>query len=181
MIKPRDRSGSAYCKDCGVHAVHERGIGSPLVIRHKADCRDSRVKSRDIGFTGSGKVAPTPKQLVWLMDRMAILKSEGYGRLHHGDCINGDAAAHMCARELGFWIIVHPPLNSKARAWCEGNDIRAPKPYRARDLDIVNESVRMLALPWLPEKHGSSLRSGTWLTIRLALKANVPVEMMLRE
>jgi len=39
--KPRDMTGSAYCTDCGVRAVHERGPGTPLVIRHKADCPNS--------------------------------------------------------------------------------------------------------------------------------------------
>jgi hypothetical protein len=39
--KPRDMTGSAYCADCGVRAVHERGLGTPLVIRHEADCPNS--------------------------------------------------------------------------------------------------------------------------------------------
>lgn len=36
--KVRDMSGTARCGVCGVEAVHERGPGTPLVIRHKADC-----------------------------------------------------------------------------------------------------------------------------------------------
>ena len=37
-MSDRDMSGSAYCIDCHVRAVHERGLGTPLVIRHKPDC-----------------------------------------------------------------------------------------------------------------------------------------------
>ena len=36
--KPRDMTGTAFCLDCGARAVHERGPGTPLVIRHKTDC-----------------------------------------------------------------------------------------------------------------------------------------------
>ena len=36
--KPRDMSGTIRCSVCGAEAVHERGPGTPLVIRHKPDC-----------------------------------------------------------------------------------------------------------------------------------------------
>lgn len=34
----KDMSGTARCDGCGVGATYERGIGSPLSIRHKKDC-----------------------------------------------------------------------------------------------------------------------------------------------
>ena len=40
--KVRDMTGTAYCGVCGVGAVHERGPGTPLVIRHKPDCAEFR-------------------------------------------------------------------------------------------------------------------------------------------
>lgn len=36
--KPRDMSGTAYCSFCQVRAVHERGPGTPLIIRHLSTC-----------------------------------------------------------------------------------------------------------------------------------------------
>ena len=38
--KIRDMSGTARCGVCNVEAVHERGPGTPLVIRHKPDCAE---------------------------------------------------------------------------------------------------------------------------------------------
>lgn len=35
-----DMTGSAWCAECKVEAVHERGPGSPLVILHDARCPD---------------------------------------------------------------------------------------------------------------------------------------------
>lgn len=36
--KPRDMTGTVKCLDCPATAVHERGPGTPLVLRHDADC-----------------------------------------------------------------------------------------------------------------------------------------------
>ena len=41
--KVRDMSGTARCGVCGVEAVHERGPGTPLVIRHEPDCTELRA------------------------------------------------------------------------------------------------------------------------------------------
>lgn len=40
--KPRDMSGTAYCSLCKVPAVHERGPGTPLVIRHLPSCPEAK-------------------------------------------------------------------------------------------------------------------------------------------
>lgn len=36
--KPRDMTGTVKCLDCPATAVHERGPGTPLVIRHEPGC-----------------------------------------------------------------------------------------------------------------------------------------------
>ena len=46
--KVRDMSGTARCGVCGVEAVHERGPGTPLVIRHKSDCTELRANFRAV-------------------------------------------------------------------------------------------------------------------------------------
>lgn len=46
--KVRDMSGTARCGVCGVEAVHERGPGTPLVIRHESDCTELRANFRTV-------------------------------------------------------------------------------------------------------------------------------------
>jgi len=49
--------------------------------------------------------------------------------------------------------------------------------YRDRDRAVVTASRRLVALPAYPETDARSARSGTWLTVRLAREARVPVEV----
>lgn len=84
---------------------------------------------------------------------------------HHGDCLGADAQAHGVARELGFWIVVHPPEEPRGRAFCDGDVILPEKPFLVRNRDIVDASHLVLAAPKTAEE---VLRSGTWATIRYA-------------
>lgn len=38
MTKPKNLEGTAFCLDCGMAAMYERGPGSPLSIKHNPDC-----------------------------------------------------------------------------------------------------------------------------------------------
>jgi hypothetical protein len=89
----------------------------------------------------------------------------GATELHHGDCVGGDADAHAIAVELGIRVVVHPPLNPKGRAFCQGDEARPPKDYLVRNHDIVDETKVTIGLPLT---HHEVLRSGTWATIRYA-------------
>ena len=93
--------------------------------------------------------------------------------LHHGDCIGSDAQAHKIARELGYRVVGHPPINSSKRAFCDFDELREPREYLIRNHDIVDETNVMVATPDAPE----TLRSGTWATIRYArsLERNIGV------
>jgi hypothetical protein len=44
--KKRDLSGTVRCTDCGVGAEHERGPGTPLVLRHKPGCQEYRLPTK---------------------------------------------------------------------------------------------------------------------------------------
>jgi|tagenome__1003787_1003787.scaffolds.fasta_scaffold19113768_1 hypothetical protein len=48
-------------------------------------------------------------------------------------------------------------------------------PERSRNAAIIGHSDLLLAFPLHPEEHSQSKRSGTWMTIRMSLSANVPV------
>lgn len=125
-----------------------------------------------VGFTGT-RAGMTPTQAAGLR---SILELEGVSEFHHGDCIGADAEADAIARELGVPVIVHPPADPKARAFCGLPwEARPPKPYIRRNHDIVMETEVLVAAPRTIDEE---LRSGTWATIRYALRFGRPVRML---
>jgi hypothetical protein len=113
---------------------------------------------------------------------LSQLEQRGPATLHLGDCIHADAECHAIALWLDCWqggvkqpmfyLVGHPPLDNNAAAHCNYHATREPKAYLARDADIVFESEELLACPANFEEE---LRSGTWTTIRMALRADKPV------
>jgi hypothetical protein len=92
--------------------------------------------------------------------------------LHHGDCVGADAYAHKLALMIGKHIVIHPPVNSKYRAWCMGIDVEwwPEKSYWVRNRDIVRCGHLLLAVPAGPEVQRGS---GTWHAIRFARRWRV--------
>lgn len=89
--------------------------------------------------------------------------------LHHGDCVGADADAHRTARQRSnVSVVVHPPTDSKLRAFCDYDLLLAPLPYMDRNRAIVDASDVLIACPYeiVEPEFG---RSGTWSTIRYAL------------
>jgi hypothetical protein len=78
-----------------------------------------------------------------------VLAKYGPTEFHHGDCLGADAVAHAIVRS---WrptarIIIHPPSSDSLRAFCQGDAHLAPKPYLARNQDIVDECEVLVAAP----------------------------------
>jgi len=98
--------------------------------------------------------------------------------LHHGDCIGADAMAHNVGLVLATRVVIHPPTDPKKRAFCTGHSviILQPFPYLARNKHIVDGTDRLIATPMDMEMQ---LRSGTWSTVRYALKVDKPVLVIL--
>lgn len=93
--------------------------------------------------------------------------------LHHGDCIGGDALIHDLAELVtGYRILIHPPSDSRKRAFCIGTSTFEPKPYLDRNHDIVDATERLIAAP---KGFMEELRSGTWATVRYARRKGKPV------
>lgn len=132
-----------------------------------------------LGVTGT-RQKPTTKQLHFLYDQMLLMNEQGCRTLHHGCCIGWDEAAHWLARSLGWKIVVHPPTNSLYLAQDPLDDpgwdveIRAEKPYRERNEDIVFESTHIIGGPQFPKDDERSKRSGSWMTLRMAYDACKP-------
>jgi hypothetical protein len=126
-----------------------------------------------VGVTASRGQRPP----IQLQVAEAILIGLSPAEFHHGDCIGGDRQLHDLVvrhRREGLYrchIVIHPPVNPKARAFCqpdpEWHDLLLPeKPYFPRNMDIVDASNPLLALPKGPK----APHSGTWGTVEYALR-----------
>jgi hypothetical protein len=122
------------------------------------------------GFTGSSTITFPPQRSAFT-SWLSAHRNEMEG-LDHGDCVMADEFAHAMVREFtDAKITIHPPTNDSKRAFCMGDHEWLPKPYLARNKDVVDATETLLAMP-----HGEEeLRSGTWSTIRYAHKRGKPV------
>lgn len=130
-----------------------------------------------VGVTGTHH-GSTPEQRARLA---SLLRHPTVTEVHHGDCIDVDAFAHDVAFEAGKLIVVHPPTDSKLRAF-KGFGVTpkfegqitwwAALPYLDRNLDIVSATIKLYAAPIGPERMRGS---GTWATIRYARKYRRPI------
>lgn len=117
----------------------------------------------DLGFTGT-RQGMTGKQRASLADHLER-KVQRFACLHHGDCVGSDAEAHEIARRLGLYIVGHPPLNTKMRAYCDCDTMCMALDYIERNHAIVQACQELIATPdTMREKQ----RSGTWATVRYA-------------
>ena len=122
-----------------------------------------------VGFTGTQQgMTEKQKEVVLLL----LESVESGGAFHHGDCIGADAQAATIARSIGYPIKGHPPINDSKRAFFDSDDESEPKEYLVRNHDIVDESEIMIAAP---KEEKEILRSGTWSTIRYAMKQDMPL------
>jgi hypothetical protein len=118
-----------------------------------------------LGMTGT-RESLSDDQMEWLCKQVSYASD-----VHHGACVGADESAHDAALHYDAVIVVHPPTDEKLMMdkarWSERACIYVmpAKPYHARNIDIVNASDRMIALPNGPERKGS----GTWNTINYAM------------
>lgn len=136
-------------------------------------CRSLPVLN-DLGFTGTREGMTDRQQrsvytLVLMLDPWNV---------HHGDCVGADDQMDQIAVELGIGVCVHPPLDPKHRAWCDTRPHDAdfllyePRPYLNRNHAIVTDTEGLIATP---KTMVETKRSGTWATIRYALRHEGPV------
>jgi len=128
-----------------------------------------------LGFTGTGSSKEPGKGMTQRQHatvRYLFLELQLHV-LHHGDCIGSDAQAHRLARELHARIVIHPPDNPKARAFClDADQLLEPKPFLVRDREIVAAGIDgLIATPKDFVKPASLRGQGTWTTIGYAQQA----------
>ena len=131
--------------------------------------------SNILGFTGT-QIGMTHDQLMLFADIISDLQPVQF---HHGDCIGADKEAHGIVRAIlpNCNIVVHPPVKGDKRAFCNADVILAPREYLERNRDIVDACDILIATP---KSAKEELRSGTWATVRYAIKSHKPVKLILR-
>lgn len=108
---------------------------------------------------------------------MRLLVRAKPAELAHGDCLGGDAEAHMMCMALDIFRRVRPPDNDRYRAFCGLADadgrvfVHPPEPYLARDRQIVHGCDYLIACP----QPGSR---GTRYTVGYARQENIPVWLL---
>lgn len=129
------------------------------------------------GFTGSSRRITSAQKAAVVALTVSVTE------LHHGDCIVGDEWAHRCAVDMGKTVVIHPPDEQKARAFClrtypGENVVEMPtKPYLARNEDIVDAAEHLIAVPNRDEADGRA-GGGVWATVRYARDKRIPITIV---
>lgn len=126
-----------------------------------------------LGFTGTrqGLALAQKHELARLIAYLAPTEA------HHGDCQGADSEFHELIRagQPKAKLVIHPPTAKRYRAYCDGDIILPTKPYLNRDRDIVAACGHLLACP---SGYEDQPHSGTWYTVRHALRIMKPVTVI---
>lgn len=115
------------------------------------------------GFTGT-RHGMTPAQLAGVGDLLRKLTPE---RGDHGDCVGSDEQFHDLCIARFVPVVIHPPTDGRYRANCQGAmRVEKPRPYLARDRDIVEGCDLLIATPREDTEPPPQRGQGTWYTVR---------------
>lgn len=126
-----------------------------------------------VGFTGNrwGMALAQKLAVERLVDDITADNYKGAGQdgdivFHMGDCVGSDKEFYQIVGSL--WRRVgHPPSRTQFRAFLDYDEERPVKDYLPRNKDIVDESSILIATP---ASYDEIVRSGTWSTVRYAMK-----------
>jgi hypothetical protein len=99
-----------------------------------------------------------------------------------GGCIGGDAVLARLRYGLGRMVhVVLPADRSKVdpewQLYCTSyEEMPEGTTYRQRDERMVELGTRLIGIANRPEKHGASIYSGAWMTIRIGIAQGRPTE-----
>jgi hypothetical protein len=99
-----------------------------------------------------------------------------------GGCIGGDALLARLLYGRGWMVHVVIPadrskVDSEWRQFCSSYELMLEgTTYRQRDERMVDLGTRCIGICNRPEKHGASIYSGTWMTVRIAIAMGRPTE-----
>lgn len=98
--------------------------------------------------------------------------------LHHGDCLGVDVQAAEVAAIMKYEVVSHPPTKNNMRAFHDSDVIMPTKGYLERDRDLAELCDVLIAMPLV---HDVNAESGTWYTIRHAMRINKDVIVIDRD
>ena len=123
-----------------------------------------------VGFTGTQFGPQSPEQSYTVIELLSEFYTEG-SVLHHGKCIGWDDQAARFARVLGYRLAGHPPIMTSKVCSVVSDFEYPPLNYIERDHRIVDDTQLLIAAPHTMHE---ILRSGTWATIRFAVRRRKP-------
>lgn len=126
------------------------------------------MKITRYGFTGT-RHGMTKEQSFAVSDVLCEVDNF-FIEFHHGCCVGADLEAHNIARGLGIVVHGHPGPDSVPPIECVW--IWPVEKHLIRNRRIVESTDKLIAVPNTFEE---VLRSGTWSTIRYAMKLDKPV------
>lgn len=136
---------------------------------------------REIAFTGPLYITAAHEKVIEAI-LMETLRPGDHVRT--GAAIGVDAFVARVAYRLGCRVHTVVPANRSRvdpewRFFCHTSEELPPsrEPYRARNVVMVAPATELIGFPLKPEKDPSQLRSGTWMTVRIAQRANKPVQI----
>lgn len=94
---------------------------------------------------------------------------------HYGMCEGWDDAAAEFARDIGYVLVGHPPINTTYLGKVIPDIERPPLGYIERDHRIVDDTERLVAASHTAYE---VLRSGTWATVRFAARRDKPGDVV---
>lgn len=119
-----------------------------------------------IAFTGTRK-GMTAKQLLLVQDMINRFEGEVY----HGGCLGADREFHLLC-EHKFKITIHPGDVFQKNHYKNWPNLEEIQPYLDRNKTMVDKADLVFAASGTEQEE---LRSGTWSTIRYAIKTKKPV------
>ena len=122
-----------------------------------------------ISFTGTRQGMTTDQVRTF----NELLYDVGAQSFIHGDCLGADADAHNLVMAQLIPILKRPCNIERQRAFTEGGEVIAePEDPLERNKKIVDDGEQLVACPGSFEEE---LRSGTWATVRYAIRNNKSV------
>jgi hypothetical protein len=134
----------------------------------------SAVRAVKFGFTGSQHM---PLSFVQFLSVAKLIEDcfEPDSEFHYGRCIGWDDKAAAIARSVGYRLIGHPPTDRRQIGRVIPDIELPPLPYLERDRRLVDATRKLLAAPHTPYE---VLRSGTWATVRFAVRRGKPGQLV---
>lgn len=139
--------------------------------------------SVNVGFTGSRNGTTADQYKAMRQEIGRAWRGDFQPKFHHGGCTGADLEAHAAAWSMGYGIVLHPPTDTKLRAWVERSDlwdvdtdvVLPELPYLERNLAIVKAVDLLIVVPNGPYR----MRSGTWWTFSAAKREGVPTVVVM--